>query len=524
MPAPVRNASMVLAVLCCLSALPARAEPMVHAMVVGIDSYIPPIKSLFGAVADAKDIASAFSGVGVQPLVLLEGKATRAAIIAGLNNMLDRARPGDTVAFTYAGHGDLTRAPSGDATEATGKDQFILLGGASLQAPGNRELILDDEIGAWLDRAVAKGVRPVVVFDSCHSGTMYRSFDPRAGLVSVRSSEFPIGPLDALAAEVGTVRRKQQVIGGAFSYAAAQDSERVEEKAYSNGYRGAFSIAFAEALRGQADADRDGWITHGELRAHLLGRTRALMDGRQTPNMEPAFQNLDAKLFRTGAPVVNTAPPPSLVRLRVNGLSPAAVGDLARKLDGVKLVTDPNEPADLVWDGLRREAVTANGDIAAIQLPENRIGGLIQKWRALNMLNTAARGPALVMRALPDDRARKEGEEFGFAVEAMNGQALTIFNLAGDGTVNFLYPTTNGDVLKISGGYRNERFSMVTPPFGADHLIAVATTEIPAGLQDMLKKYDGQSFPVVIAEAALQALAGDPKARLGMQAIISQPK
>lgn len=523
MPALARNALSALALLASSFAFSAHAEPAVHAVVVGVNKYLPPIKSLYGAVADAEDIAAAFNQLGVKPLLLREGEATRAAVLAGLNGMLDRARPGDVVVFTYAGHGDLSKTFSADQTEATGKDQFILLAGAALTAPGDRERILDDEIGAWLDRATAKGLRPVVVFDSCHSGTMYRSFDMRAGLVSVRSAEFPIGPIDALAAEAGTVRRSQQLPAGAFSYAAAQDSERVEEITYSNRYRGAFSIAFAEALRGQADANRDGWVTHGEMRAHLLGRTRALMDGKQTPNMEPAFQNLDAKLFRVGgAAVAASAPTP--VRLRINGLTPAAAADLARKLDGVTLTINPNEPIDLVWDAQKSVAVTANGDIAALEMPENRVGELVQKWRALHMLKTAARRPALVMRALPDDRARKKGEEFGFAVEAMNGQALTVFNLASDGTINFLYPKNAGDLPKVSGDYRNERFTEITSPFGADHLIAVATSEVPAALQGLLKKYDGQSFPILAAEAALQALAGDPKARIGIQAMVSQPK
>lgn len=525
MPVRLHNALAALVLWGGLSVLPAQAEPAIHAVVVGINAYGPPYRPLFGAVADARDIGDAFIGIGVRPVLLVDGQATRDAVLGALDRMLETARSGDTVVFTYAGHGALSDAPS-DRTEGSGKDQLILLSGFSDTEAGRRQHILDDEIGRWLDRAIAKGARPLLVFDSCYSGTMFRSVDPRAGLASVRTPDFAIPDLGDLGRP--SSRRQQQVPAGAFSYAAVQDNERVEEKAFSGGRRGAFSIAFAEALRGKADADHDGWLTHGELSDHLKRRTAEMMDSRQHPKLEPQSGSRSERLLRITAQRVVlasaavAAEPP--VRLRILGLEGGDAAIAVRSIAGVALARSPQEPADLVWDAAKREAVSGLGDVAATDLAPDRLGGLVEKWRALNRLQALRPGGGLTMRSLPDDRARKEGEEFGFAVEAVNGQALTILNLAGDGTVNFLYPRFADDPRRLPGDFRIDRFTRATAPFGADHVIALTTAAPPTALHALLKSYDGQPLPLAAADAVLKALAADAKGRLGIQAIVTRSK
>ena len=63
-----------------LAAAPAMAERTL-ALVIGIDAYqsIPP---LAGAVNDARDIADALMGMGAETTLLLDGAATRQAVMA----------------------------------------------------------------------------------------------------------------------------------------------------------------------------------------------------------------------------------------------------------------------------------------------------------------------------------------------------------------------------------------------------------------------------------------------------------
>ncbi|MBK8185698.1 MAG: caspase family protein [Candidatus Competibacteraceae bacterium] len=74
-------------------------------LVVGINQFVQPNPPLKGAINDAQDIRAALETVGVKDvIVLLDGQATRKAIIAAWNQQVRKAKPGDTLIFTYAGH------------------------------------------------------------------------------------------------------------------------------------------------------------------------------------------------------------------------------------------------------------------------------------------------------------------------------------------------------------------------------------------------------------------------------------
>jgi len=79
-----------------------------HALVVGIDNYKQADDRLKGAVNDAKLLTKSLRDNQVilpNERVLLDEQATRANVIQAWRNMLAQANPGDTLIFTYAGHG-----------------------------------------------------------------------------------------------------------------------------------------------------------------------------------------------------------------------------------------------------------------------------------------------------------------------------------------------------------------------------------------------------------------------------------
>ena len=61
--------------------------------------------------------------------------------------------------------------------EPDGMDETILPADVTAGEDGPGNLIKDDEIGIWLDRIRAKGTHVLIIFDSCHSGTMTRGVD-----------------------------------------------------------------------------------------------------------------------------------------------------------------------------------------------------------------------------------------------------------------------------------------------------------------------------------------------------------
>jgi hypothetical protein len=140
-----------------------------RALCVGINSY--PTAPLRGCVADAHAWARALAAKGFeQPELLLEERATREGILAGLQRLIGSSRPGDVVVFQFAGHG--TQLPD------VNDDEF---GGDS---PGLDEalcpydfasgaFLIDDDLGSILSSAPA-GVNLTLFIDCCHSGTISR--------------------------------------------------------------------------------------------------------------------------------------------------------------------------------------------------------------------------------------------------------------------------------------------------------------------------------------------------------------
>ena len=115
--------------------------------------------------ADAKDMAAIAAARGIASTMLLSAEGTRSAVLAGLRKAAKALKAGDLFFLSYSGHGgqipDSTSAPD----EADRLDETWCLYDGQL---------IDDELYAELGR-FARGVRILVLSDSCHSGTVTRA-------------------------------------------------------------------------------------------------------------------------------------------------------------------------------------------------------------------------------------------------------------------------------------------------------------------------------------------------------------
>jgi hypothetical protein len=144
------------------------------ALCIGINDYPGVDHDLRGCVNDANDWAAALASRGFAVTMLLDSQATKAALVDGFRNLISAAKPGDTVAISFSGHGTLVPDASGD--EIDGYDEAL----CPYDIQSGRAL-LDDEIHQiFAERA--RGVRLILLSDSCHSGTVTRNApaDPAA--------------------------------------------------------------------------------------------------------------------------------------------------------------------------------------------------------------------------------------------------------------------------------------------------------------------------------------------------------
>lgn len=273
----------------------------IHALFVGIDRYRHSdahqpgavFSDLRGAVGDALRFKQALAdlyGVDVDvpengacdsssnaTTTLTDDCATRARILEALEQRIATLRAGDTLLFYFAGHGSRYRDDEARSQD-TGYNGTILPTDAR-NPDGSPGDIFDVELKALKDRATAKGLYFVSVFDSCNSATATR--DGAAG--QSRSAPALVGAIPPAPA---TTSASTSAGGNGYwaHLAAAQDGEEAQETGGGavGARAGVFTTALIETLRmpGMRDA------TFGDLIHEVRLRVAARGHAAQTPSAE----------------------------------------------------------------------------------------------------------------------------------------------------------------------------------------------------------------------------------------------
>jgi hypothetical protein len=347
---PARHGATLLLLLLCLCAAAERAHAADRALVVGVEKYgdgrVPETP---GCVQDALRTAEflqskyGFSASGVK--VLTNEQATAANVEREFRRwLIEGTQPGDRVFFLYAGHG--SQLPDDNGDEADGLDETIAPYDVNPETgAGEIRDDLFDELIAELS-----GRRAVLVFDSCHSGTISREIPklrafPRGGgarylprpdqfkelakpLPGTRevggATAYSVGP----APQSRDLKRvggfldssKVKSLSGVVVISAAAPTQRAYPVEVGSELRGALSYVFAETQ--QADAP-----TLRELKDRIAARINALhaagkLDGDQQPQFDVISTVAldDQPLFATSeaAPAIALTNPLSQMRVSLS--------------------------------------------------------------------------------------------------------------------------------------------------------------------------------------------------------------
>ena len=240
--------------------------------------------ALTACEADARAMQGIADAQGYRSALLLTGDATHASVRGALREAGAELRSGDIFLLTYSGHGGQVDDTNGDEPE---DETWVLY---------DRELV-DDELYAEFGRFRA-GVRIVVISDSCHSGTVTRTYERLVSSPDARAVAVPGGPAafrvmprdvaeqvhDAKRAELEEVQRatrgveSEPVAASILLVSGCQDSQ-LSLDGTANGLFTATLLAVW-----------DGGRFRGNYRT-LHRRILRRMPPTQTPN-----------LYRTGAP------------------------------------------------------------------------------------------------------------------------------------------------------------------------------------------------------------------------------
>jgi metacaspase-1 len=290
---------------------------MKKALLVGINDYPGSGNDLAGCVNDTANLSNllleafGFEAAGIR--VLTDAKATRAAILDGLEAMVAKASAGDVLVFHYSGHG--TQVPDQDDDETEDHLDEAL---CPRDFSWDGVWIRDDDLSDVFFR-LPKDVHLEVLLDSCHSGTGTREIALGAGTktggagISAALVSRPrtarrryLAPPPSLAARIAAVRDRGGAAGKVGTllnakprglnhvlWAACKPDQYSADAEIGGTPNGAFTWFFCEAMRAAGTDVR---------RKALLERIRKGLreEGfEQSPQLECAALLRDGCLFRS---------------------------------------------------------------------------------------------------------------------------------------------------------------------------------------------------------------------------------
>lgn len=247
------------------------------ALLIGVGSY-PYLNDadLNGPpndVANVEEYLTQTAGVrGSDIRILVDELATKEAILSSIKEWLNTSTAaGDRILVYFSGHGSHVADQDGD--EEDGRDETIVPHDYGRGGTKRSGMITDDELKAAF--SYLKGRDVVLISDSCHSGTLSRSFDPSES-ADVRSRFYRSEPEDD--GNVNTVRNEltpsladdDVTEYSPFSLSAAA----ANQLSWEQDGEGIFTKLLLEGLKDNtADRNRNGSVTVAEILEYVRPKT-----------------------------------------------------------------------------------------------------------------------------------------------------------------------------------------------------------------------------------------------------------
>jgi metacaspase-1 len=144
-----------------------------RALCVGINDYPGTNSDLSGCVNDAKDWSQELQSRGYEVTTLLDKQAKRQALVDALTDLVSNTHAGDSLVFTFSGHGSWLPDDSGD--EPDNRDEMLCPYDIN-----DEQYLMDDDL-AEIFKQKPKDVNLYFISDSCHSGSVAKfASDPLA--------------------------------------------------------------------------------------------------------------------------------------------------------------------------------------------------------------------------------------------------------------------------------------------------------------------------------------------------------
>ena len=132
------------------------------ALLVGVEDYAGNNNDLIGIDKDISKMKALCSSWGFS-VTVLKNSLNLKSYLSNYSRTLDS---NDIFIIYYSGHGTSIIDRNGD--ESDGRDEALVLSDSR-----TNQYLIDDTLNLYLNRI---GARKLIIIDSCHSGTIYKSF------------------------------------------------------------------------------------------------------------------------------------------------------------------------------------------------------------------------------------------------------------------------------------------------------------------------------------------------------------
>lgn len=217
--------------------------PQGHALLIGVANYQQVTDLPAAILNDARDVAATLTSpgyCGYEPanvVTLLDGQATRAAVLNGLTELAARAGTDDTTCIFFSGHGAVVGKPGAeDSVLVTVDTDLADIEGTSISS---------DEFAQALSQIRAK--RVLVFIDACHAGGAAIS----KTLTDGKGHEFKSGYSSNTFAKLAT--------GSGRALMASCRADEVSA-VFTGARNSVFTTALLAGLQGAADKSGSGFI------------------------------------------------------------------------------------------------------------------------------------------------------------------------------------------------------------------------------------------------------------------------
>lgn len=486
-----------------------------HAIVIGIDKYaFHP--NLQGAVNDSVDLSGALkTRIDGQMTVLIDAQANRENFDRAWSDVLEGARDGDTLIFSFSGHGVTAVDDDAYRDEADGLDELLVLQPAIPDATGldAKEYVRDDELFQLFRQAEEKGIRVVFVADACHSGGLSRQvLSPEiseAGL-PFRLTQFSTRPSKPAINDAG-FKPKPEVSENVIFISATNERRKLQELLIDGKAHGALSYYTARAFEGRADKDDDGLLTGEELKNYVIPMVVAAAADRQIPEFT------GSELARGILLVPRTGPVKAQSELPQVSVFIDPPMETGLQIDGMRIASSISA-ADLVFRAPGKTLHNSAGDQLAEDLPLSGLGQAVASMRLRSWLHKLAEaGNPLSIGIDPDDRLYGPGCAVRLIANSNKYRHFTAFNLTATGRIQLLFPLADfADPLLWESSEPWSIKSKVTEPFGADFLVFIASRTPLTELHALFKANGSPTDPIAFFNSMSLAL-GDNEYEIGLK-------